>query len=93
MKSIFKKFNKSSKAYPGDTNDLRSISSSLTLYSIDSLNDSENSLQKVSSRQRFKNMISKIISINENKSSEYQNASTDSILLNLNQYEYLGYIY
>lgn len=38
-------------------------------------------------------MISKIMSINDNKSSEYQNASSDSILLNINQYEYLGYIY
>ena len=93
MKSIFKKFNKSSKAYNGDTNDLNSISSSLTLYSIDSLPNSENILQKVSSRQKFKNMISKIMSINDNKSSEYQNASSDSILLNINQYEYLGYIY
>ena len=76
MKSIFKKFNKSSKTYNGDT-----------------LPNSENILQKVSSRQKFKNMISKIMSINDNKSSEYQNASSDSILLNINQYEYLGYIY
>lgn len=93
MKSIFKKFNKSSKTYNGNTSDLNSISSSLTLYSIDSLPNSENILQKVSSRQKFKNMISKIMSINDSKSSEYQNASSDSILLNINQYEYLGYIY
>lgn len=93
MKSIFKKFNKSSKICSNHLSDLNSISSSMTLYSIDSLSNCENKLQKVSSRQRFKNMISKIISINDNKSSEYKNASSDSILHNINQYEYLAYYY
>lgn len=93
MKSIFKKFNKPSNTYTGDSSDLNSISSSLTLYSINSLPNSENNLQKVSSRQRFKNMLSKIMTINDNKTSECQTVSSDSLLLNINQYEYLGYIY
>lgn len=92
MKTFFKKFNKQQKTYTNEQDEMESIQSSMTLYSIDSLTEETTvRLEKVSSRQKIKQMLIKIISLSDNKTEEYKNASSDSILQNVNQYEYLAY--
>ena len=92
MKSFFKKFNKQPQRYANDQDDMESIQSSMTLYSIDSLTEETTvRLEKISSRQKIKQMLIKIISLSDNNTEEYNNASSDSILQNVNQYEYLAY--
>ncbi|GMM40330.1 hypothetical protein FOG51_02388 [Hanseniaspora uvarum] len=93
MKSIFKKLSKQERTYTNEqVDDIESIQSSMTLYSIDTLTEETTvKLEKTSSRQKLKQMLYRIISIKDNKPEEYKNASSDSILDNINQYEYLGY--